>query len=121
MLLYKKSLSNSIVDYSPIAKALCTLDASTQAAVSRKFEITYMMCKVGLALKEMSALCELEEKHGVNLGTGYKNEIACAKFVSYILKAELEKLTCVLSKAKFFVSRLTPQRIVKTLKMSFTW
>ena len=48
-----------------------------------------MMCKEGLALKKMSALCELEEKHGVNLATGYKNEIACAEFVSYILKAEL--------------------------------
>ena len=57
----------------------------------------------------MSALCELEEKHGVNLGTGYKNDIACAEFVSYISKAELEKLTCMLTKAKlkqsFLVSR----------------
>ena len=32
MLLYKKSLLSSIVDYSPIAKAL--LDANTQATVS---------------------------------------------------------------------------------------
>ena len=54
MLLHKKSLSNSIVDYSPIAKALSTLDASTQAAVSRMFEITYMMCKEGLAQKNVS-------------------------------------------------------------------
>ena len=83
-----KKASNSIVDYSPIAKALSTLDASTQAAVSRKFELTYMMCKEGLAPKKMSTLCELEEKHGVNLGTGYKNDIACAEFVSYISKAE---------------------------------
>ena len=49
VLLHKKSLSNSIGDYSPVAKALSTLDAGTQAAVSRKFEITYMMCKEGLA------------------------------------------------------------------------
>ena len=35
MLLYKKSLSSSIVDYSPIAKALSTLDANTQATVSK--------------------------------------------------------------------------------------
>ena len=31
----KKSLSSSIVDYSPIAKALSTLDANTQATVSK--------------------------------------------------------------------------------------
>ena len=42
MLLYNKSLSSSIVDYSPIAKALSTLDANTQATVSRKFEITHV-------------------------------------------------------------------------------
>ena len=62
----------------------------------------------------MSALCELEEKHGVNLGTGYKNEIACAEFVSYISKAELEKLTVCYLKQSFLVSRLTPQQIVET-------
>ena len=38
-----------------------------------------MICKEGLALRKMSALCELEEKHEVNLGTGYKNELACAQ------------------------------------------
>ena len=31
----KKSLSSSIVDYSPIAKALSTLDAIIQATVSK--------------------------------------------------------------------------------------
>ena len=35
MLLYKKSLSSSIVDYSPIAKALSTLDAIIQGTVSK--------------------------------------------------------------------------------------
>ena len=82
VLLYLKSLSGCIVNYSPIAKALSTHDANKQAAVSCKFEVTYMICKEGLALRKMSALCELEEKHEVNLGTGYKNELACAQFVS---------------------------------------
>ena len=67
-LLYKKSLLSSIVDCSPIAKALSILDANTQATVSRiKFKITYMICKEGLALLKMSALCEVEEKHEDNL------------------------------------------------------
>ena len=32
----------------------------------------------------MGVLCELEEKHGVDLGRGYKNDMACSSFVDYI-------------------------------------
>ena len=34
--------------------------------LKRKFEIAYMSCKEGLAFTKMEAVCELEEKHGVN-------------------------------------------------------
>ena len=45
-------------------------------------------------------MCELVEKHGDDLGTVYKNLIACAWFVNYISKAELDTLACVLHAAK---------------------
>ena len=50
----------------------------------------------------MSALCQLEEKHGVDLGAGYKNNQACATFVDYIAQAQREVLLSRLAKAKFF-------------------
>ena len=40
----------------------------------------------------MSTLCELQEKHGVDLGSGYKNNIACTEFVHYIGMALREEL-----------------------------
>ena len=101
MLLLSKSRSKNAVEYAPIAKALSTLDPDTASKLKRKFEIAYMLCKEGLAFTKMEAVCELEEKHGVNLGTGYKNNQACATFVEYTAQSQREGLAAVLAKAKF--------------------
>ena len=50
----------------------------------------------------MGPICSLEEKHGANLGTGYKNDKACAVFVELIAKERREVLLHAVSKAKFF-------------------
>ena len=50
----------------------------------------------------MAPLCALEEKNGVDLGSGYKNDKACATFVEYIAQQQSELLTSTLAKAKFF-------------------
>ena len=54
----------------------------------------------------MSALCELEEKHGVDFGVGYKNNQACAVFVDYIARAQREALAAQLAMAKFLAYKL---------------
>ena len=66
MMLLRKSRSKNVEEYAPIAKALSTLDLDTASKMKRKFEIAYMLCKEGLAFTKMEAVCELEEKHGVN-------------------------------------------------------
>lgn len=101
MILFHKSRSTDITEYSAIAKALSTIDPDTECKLKRKFEIAYMICREGLAFTKMAALCELEEKHGVDLGTGYKNNQACSVFVDYIAQAQREGLAAVLAKAKF--------------------
>ena len=53
-------------------------------ATKRKFDIAYMIAKENIAFSKMAALCELQERHGVDLGSGCKNEKACATFVDYI-------------------------------------
>ena len=50
----------------------------------------------------MVPLCYLIEKHRVGLGTGYKNDQACATFVQYIAKDQRLQLVNILSKAKFY-------------------
>ncbi|KAL5496447.1 hypothetical protein EMCRGX_G012730 [Ephydatia muelleri] len=78
-----------------------TIDPITEARVCRKFEIAYVLCKEGLAFRKKVPFCELEEKHGVDLGIGYKNRDACADFVKYIAQVQMDQLTTVLAKAKF--------------------
>ena len=96
----KKSQSNGDVStYAPIAKALTTLDTRTEETVEKKFEITYFLIKENLPYVKMAPLCYLIEKHGVGLGTGYKNDQACATFVQYIAKDQRLQLVDILSKA----------------------
>ena len=102
MMLLSKSRSSDVTQYAPIAKALSTLDPDTERKLRRKFEVAYLLCKEGLAFTKMAAVCELEEKHGVDLGAGYKNNQACATFVGYIAQSQRERLAAVLDKAKFF-------------------
>ena len=92
MVLFKKSQSVPVTEYAPIAKALSTIDERTKAVMARKFDIAYTVCKEGFAFTKMSTLCELLEKHGVDLGSGYKNNIACTEFVHYIGMALREEL-----------------------------
>ena len=72
----------SVVNYAPIARALEKMDASTASKIKWKF--VYFICKQYLLFTEMGPICSLEEKHGVNLGTGYKNGKVYAVFVEFI-------------------------------------
>ena len=104
MILFRKSQGSQVTEYSPIAKALyntTTLDAGAKQ-ILKKFEIAYLICKENLSFVKMAPICELEERHSVNLGAGYKNDQACASFVSFIAQEQRELLVNVLSKARFF-------------------
>ena len=46
------------------------------------------------------------ERHGVNLGTGYKNEKACATFVDFIALEQQHAIVNSLARAKFFSLQL---------------
>ena len=50
----------------------------------------------------MGPLCQLEERHGIDLGQGYKNELACATFIDYIAQEQRQGLAASLSRARFF-------------------
>ena len=96
--LFTKSKAASVTDYAPIARAFEKMDVSIMASVKRKFEIAYYICKRHLPFTEMGPMCSLEEKHGVNLDTGYKNDKACAVFVEFIAQERREALVNAISK-----------------------
>ena len=59
------------------------MDESTEVMLKPKFDIAYFIAKERMAFTKMKPLCDLEERHGVDLGAQYKNDIACSIIVSY--------------------------------------
>ena len=83
------------------------MDLSTLAK-TKKFDISYMTAKEKLAFTKMKPICELEESNGVNLGVGYKNNRACATFVSFIAKEQKNHLLNSLLKTNFLAFKQMP-------------
>jgi hypothetical protein len=81
---------------------LLTLDAATEEKLKKNFDLAYFLSKENLAFSKMSSLCELEERHGVDLGSGYKNNQACTTFLEYVAQDFREQLATLLGKVKFF-------------------
>ena len=48
----------------------------------------------------MGSLCELQTRHGVDLGESYKNNKACTEFAHYIAEDQLSILKKALADAK---------------------
>ena len=94
--------STDVYKYTLIARALHRLDDLAAALTKRKFNIAYIIAKNNLAFQKMGPLCELEERHGIYLGQGYKNNQACAEFIDFIALELQQNLAKSLSKARFF-------------------
>ena len=104
MALYKKQHSSNICEYAPIAKALLipSMDELTRARLKRKFDFAYLIAKEKMSFKKMKLLCDLEERHGVDIGGSYRNDHACATFVKFIALDLQQQLKKDISSANFF-------------------
>ena len=90
MHLLKKQHSSSVFEYALIARCLgdISMDETTRKAIEKKIDIAYMIAKEKMAFTKMKSVCDLEERHGVSLGTGYKNDHASATFIEFIAKEQ---------------------------------
>ena len=55
-----------------------------------------------MTFKKMKPLCDIEEKHGVNIGASYRNDHGCSLFVESIATDLQEKLREKITNSKFF-------------------
>ena len=69
-----------------IAKVLHVMNSTMQGMVKGKFNIAFLIAKENMAFTEMKAMCELEERHEVDLGTAENNTQSCATFLQCIAK-----------------------------------
>jgi hypothetical protein len=104
MILYKKSASSVPTEYSSIARAFAqsSMDSSTRDKIKRKFETAYVIVKENLSFSKMKSICQLEERHGADLGKEYQNDKGCATFVEFIAKEQQEILQKSLESCNFF-------------------
>lgn len=68
----------------------------------KKFEVTYFIAKEEIPFTKYEKILNLEEMHGVDVGSSYRNDKACAEFIDYLGEDLNEKLTKDLGKANFY-------------------
>ena len=88
--------------YAPIARALNRLPDDERRRLRFKFDIAHFVAVEKLSFLKYPRICQLQEHHGVDLGTSYINEAAGKSFVHYIAQSRREDLVDRLKKANFF-------------------
>lgn len=68
----------------------------------KKFEVAYFVAKEELPMKKYPKLLALEEMHGVELGTAYRNENNGATFVDFIGEAISKEHSDDVNKSNFY-------------------
>ena len=106
MMLLKKRCAQAqglhVSTYAPIAKVFNDILADDRKRLRFKFDIAYFVASQKLAFTNYPAFCELEEKHGVVLGSAYTNQNAGKTFCHFIAESKRECLTQKLAKAQYF-------------------
>ena len=89
-------------EYVPIVRALSVMDDASRQTLKKKFEVVFTIAKNSMAMMKMKPICELEERHGVDLGQGYRNNQACASFFEFIALDQQRSLVEALSRVNFY-------------------
>ena len=97
-----KANNQSVTSFSPIARSLMNMDATTRERMKRKFDICYVMAMEGMAFSKYPALYDLESLHEVDLGVAYKNDISAKSFTHYIAQGQRDHFVRSLSKSHYF-------------------
>ena len=88
--------------YAPIAQSLSFLSEDEWRRLKAKFDIAYFVATEQLAFRKYPRICELEARHGVDLGRSYLHENAGKEFVHFIAESKRKDLLSVVSSAKYF-------------------
>lgn len=85
-----------------ITLGIANMQASDHAKTKTKFEVAYFIAKEELPLSKYPQLLKLEEKHGVDIGTAYRNDMSCNVFITHIAEVLASDLREKLSNVNFF-------------------
>ena len=97
-----RASNQPLTSYSPIARSLLVMDEAVQGHMKKKFDICYVMAKEGLSFRKYTALHELEERHGVDLGFAYKTDVSAQNFIHYIAESQRQSFLEGFSNSNFY-------------------
>ena len=84
MMLLKKEQGRAaglgVASYAPIAQALSKLPEEEKGKLRKKFDSAYFVATEKLPFTKYPGICELEVRHGVDLGISYVNKSAGRTF-----------------------------------------
>ena len=68
----------------PIIAAIASLSHNDRAELRKKFDIVFLLAQEKLSFLKYPSICELEERHDVQVGSAYRTEKAAKSFSHYI-------------------------------------
>ena len=86
----------------PIVQSLTAISEEEHQKLKMKFDIAYFVATEQIAYQKYPKLCELQIRHGVNLGCSYLNENSAKEFVQYMAESKLQSIQSSVQKAAFF-------------------
>ena len=66
-----KAQGASIVSYAPVIQSFASLSEDEQRRLRVKFDIAYFVATELLTFQKYPRICDLEARHGIDLGSSY--------------------------------------------------
>ena len=85
-----------------ILVGISTMKKNDLEFTKKKFDIAYLVAKEEMPVIKYNSILALEERHGVKLGTAYKNENTAGTFMDYISKRLSKDLESKIDKVNFY-------------------
>jgi len=105
-LYYKESGSTAKAAEASSSVNVCAmlqrLSESNRDRLRKQFDIAYFVASHKLAFSKYTAICNLESRHGVDIGTSYVNENAGKTFCKFIAQARMMDLCKAVTDTGFF-------------------
>ena len=92
----------SLLADAPIVSALHRLSDNEKARLEKKFDIAHFVATEKLPFTKYASICALESKHGLDLSSSYKNEVAGKTFCHFNAEIRRNDLKRLFSNIKFF-------------------
>lgn len=88
--------------YSALAQSFSNISEVEKERLRKKFDISFFVAVERLPFSKYPAICNLERRHGIDVGVFYVNRKAGTSFTHYIAEAKRQDVVTKVMKARFF-------------------